>query len=190
MTAAQQVTPWKPPRVKPESQPATAEQAQEYMSWFVNRLAYTRQKDNPDPESGKYFFYQARSFETKERLALDTETVRKHLAGELTIGLYAINPETQCSKWVAIDGDYADAYRDLRVLRWELQQDGVQALVEMSRRGAHLWILFEEPLPAKRCRLYIYTEEARSIATALRQVPDELNGLRFARRYCRQPSAL
>ena len=156
MTAAQQVTPWKPPRAKPELQPATAEHAQEYMSWFVNRRAYTRQRDNPDPESGKYFFYQARSFETKERLALDTETVRKHLAGELTIGLYAINPETQCSKWVAIDGDYADAYRDLRVLRWELQQDGVQALVEMSRRGAHLWILFEEPLPAKLCRLYIY----------------------------------
>jgi hypothetical protein len=74
----------------------------------------------------------------------------------MTVGLYAINPTTQSSKWVAIDGDYADAYRDLRLLRWELQQDGVQALVEMSRRGAHLWILFEEPLPAKLCRLYIY----------------------------------
>jgi hypothetical protein len=77
-------------------------------------------------------------------------------SGELTIGLYAINPETQCSKWVAIDGDYKDAYRDLRLLRWELLQDGVQALVEMSRRGAHLWILCEEPLPAKLCRIYIY----------------------------------
>jgi hypothetical protein len=143
--------PWKAPRPKPELQPATDEQAREYMSWFVNRRTYTRQKDKPDPESGKYFFYQARNFETKERLALDTETVRKHLAGEMTIGLYAINPKTQSSKWVAIDGDYADAYLDLRLLRWELQQDGVQALVEMSRRGAHLWILFEEPLPAKLC---------------------------------------
>jgi hypothetical protein len=57
---------------------------------------------------------------------------------------------------VAIDGDYKDAYRDLRLLRWELLQDGVQALVEMSRRGAHLWILCEEPLPAKLCRIYIY----------------------------------
>jgi hypothetical protein len=48
MTAAQQLTPWKPPRVKPELEPARVEQAQEYMSWFVNRRAYTRQKDNPD----------------------------------------------------------------------------------------------------------------------------------------------
>jgi hypothetical protein len=35
-------------------QPATDEQAHEYMSWFVNRRAYTRQKDKPDPESGKH----------------------------------------------------------------------------------------------------------------------------------------
>jgi hypothetical protein len=63
------------------------------------------------------------------------ETVRRHLTGKITIGLYAINPETQCSKWVAIDGDYKDAYADLRLLGWELKQDGVEALVEMSRRG-------------------------------------------------------
>jgi hypothetical protein len=111
--------------------------------------------DRPDEDSGKYFFYQAKDYKTKERLALDVETVRKHLTRELTIGLYAINPETQCSNWVAIDGDYKDAYRDLRLLRWELLQDGVQALVEMSRRGAHLWILCEQPLPAKLCRIYI-----------------------------------
>jgi hypothetical protein len=155
MTA--QLPPWKPPRPKPELLSASMEQAQEYMSWFINRRAYTRQTDRPDGDSGKYFFYQARDYDTKERLALDLETVRRHLTGEITIGLYAINPETQCSKWVAIDGDYKDAYRDLRLLRWELQQDGVQALVEMSRRGAHLWILCEEPLPAKLCRIYIYS---------------------------------
>jgi len=70
------------------------------------------------------------------------------------IGLYAINPMTQCSKWVAIDADYDGAYRDLRTLKWELEQDGVNALVEMSGRGAHLWILCAEPLPARLCRIY------------------------------------
>ncbi len=63
---------------------------------------------------------------------------------------------TQCSKWVAIDADYDGAYRDLRTLKWELEQDGVHAIVEMSRRGAHLWILCAEPLPARLCRIYIY----------------------------------
>ena len=75
--------------------PATIEQAAEYMTWFVNRRAYTRQTDRPDEKSGKYFFYQARNRQTKERLALDEQVIRKHLAGVQTIGLYAINPETQ-----------------------------------------------------------------------------------------------
>ena len=147
---------WKPPRTQPEILPATIEQAREYTAWFVNRRAYTRQTDRPDENSGKYYFYQARNRQTKERLALDDQVIRKHLAGEQTIGLYAINPETQRSKWVAIDADYDGAYRDLRTLKWELERDGVYAIVEMSRRGAHLWILCEEPLPAKLCRIYIY----------------------------------
>jgi hypothetical protein len=147
---------WKPPRNQPEILPATVEQAREYTAWFVNRRAYTRQTDRPDEKSGKFYFYQARNRQTKERLALDDQVIQKHLAGVQTVGLYAINPETQRSKWVAIDADYDGAYRDLRTLKWELEQDGVYAIVEMSRRGAHLWILCEEPLPAKLCRIYIY----------------------------------
>ena len=168
-----QTSAWKPPRAKPELLPATSEQASEYMAWFVNRRAYTRQTHRPDEKSGKYFFYQARERETKEPLALGEEDVRKHLAGQLTIGLYAINPETQRSKWVAIDADYEGAYRDLRTLKWELEQDGVHAIVEMSRRGAHLWILCQEPLPAKLCRIYIYNLALRldvPIKGAFRQV--------------------
>ena len=152
-----QASTWTPPRQQPEILPATVGQAAEYMAWFVNRRAYTRQTDRPDEHSGKYYFYQARNRQTKERLALDPLVIQKHLAGERTIGLYAINPETQCSKWVAIDADYEGAYRDLRTLKWELEQDGVSAIVEMSRRGAHLWILCERPLPARLCRIYIYS---------------------------------
>ena len=144
-----QTSTWKLPRPQPELLPVTVAQAAEYKAWFVNRRAYTRQTDWPDEKSGKYFFYQARDRKTKSRLALDEQVIRKHLAGEQTIGLYAINPETQCSKWVAIDADYEGAYRDLRTLKWELEQDGVHAIVEMYRRGAHLWILCEEPLPAR-----------------------------------------
>jgi hypothetical protein len=152
-----QASAWQPPRPQPEILPASVGQAAEYMAWFVNRRAYTRQTDRPDEHSGKYYFYQARNRQTKERLSLDSLVIQKHLAGEATIGLYAINPETQCSKWVAIDADYEGAYRDLRTLKWELEQDGVHAIVEMSRRGAHLWILCERPLPARLCRVYIYS---------------------------------
>jgi hypothetical protein len=146
---------WTPPRPKPEILPATTAQAQEYMAWFVNRRACNRQTDRPDERSGKCFYYPVRDRQ-KNRLPLNEEIVRKHLTGKWTLGLFAINPQTQCCKWVAIDGDYGGAYRDLRTLKSELAQDGVHAAVEMSRRGAHLWILCEEPLPAKLCRIYIY----------------------------------
>jgi hypothetical protein len=56
---------------------------------------------------------------------------------------------------VAIDADYPDALEDLLKLQWELRQDGVQAALEKSRRGGHLWIFAAKPLLARDCRLYI-----------------------------------
>ena len=39
--------------------------------------------------------------------------VRMHLNGDVTIRLYAINPETQRSMWVAIDVDFDGALESL-----------------------------------------------------------------------------
>ena len=89
-------------------------------------------------------------------LMLTDSTVRQHLEGEITIGLYAINPSTQCCKWVAIDADYKNAMEDLLKLQYHLIQDGVQPALEMSRRGAHLWIFLATPLLARDCRIYIH----------------------------------
>jgi hypothetical protein len=79
-----------------------------------------------------------------------------HLNGDITINLYAINPETQRSKWVAIDADFDGAVQSLFQLQWELKQDGVEAALEQSRRGGHLWIFADMPLLAAECRIYIY----------------------------------
>ena len=90
--------------------------------------------------------------------SLTEKTIEQHLAGQVTVNLYAINPETQCCKWVAIDADYEteQAKRDLAKLRKELLLENVYAVQEYSRRGGHLWIFCEDPLPAKQCRLFIY----------------------------------
>jgi hypothetical protein len=128
----------------------TTEMAARYFRLFVNRLAYTVQSHRPDPK-GKHYYYRPRD---DRRLSRDT--VREHLNGQITIGIYALNPKTQRSKWVAIDADYENALDDLLKLQWELRRDGVEAALEKSRRGAHLWIFCDEPLLARHCRIYIY----------------------------------
>ena len=138
----------------PEIKLATPEMAVEYARWFVNRLAYTRQSDRPHAQSGRHYYYRPRA-ENGGELSMKLEDVRRHLAGEITLGIYAINPETQRVKWMGIDADYKRSLDDLLKLQYELQRDGIQAALEQSRRGGHLWILFETPVLAKHARVYI-----------------------------------
>lgn len=122
--------------------------AEEFIKLFVNRLAYGIQRANPLPNGSVPYIRQTRP--------LDCGAVRMHLNGDITINLYAINPQTQSSKWVAIDADYDGSLQDLFQLQWELKQDGIDAALEQSRRGGHLWIFGETPLLASACRIYIY----------------------------------
>ena len=128
-----------------------------YLRLFVNRRAYTMQSMHPHPESGRHYYFRP----CKKQTALTRETIRRHLEGDITIGLYAINPFTQRCKWVAIDADYENALGDLLKLRRHLAQDRVEAALEMSKRGGHLWIFLATPLLAKECRIYIHDLAAR-----------------------------
>jgi hypothetical protein len=124
--------------------------AARYWRLFVNRLAYTLQSHRPG-RNGKHYYYKP-----KDGRRLSRETVLEHLNCQITMGIYAINPETQRSKWVAIDADYGNALEDLLKLQYELLQDGVEAALEKSRRGGHLWIFAAQPLLARDWRVYIY----------------------------------
>ena len=131
------------------------ETASEFMRLFVNRRAYGVQAIRSLP-NGSVPYYLVRDWQTKEPKPLDADVVRMHLNGDLTINLFAINPETQRSKWVAIDADFDGAVEALLQLQAELKRDGVEAALEQSRRGGHLWIFAETPLLASECRIYIY----------------------------------
>ena len=135
---------------------ASPEIVRQYVALFVNRGAYTLQSSRPHPESGRHYYFRPKAKGTGKELSLTAATIRRHLEGEITIGLYAINPATQRSKWVAIDADYAEAMEDLLKLQYSLQQDKVEAALEMSKRGGHLWIFMEQPALARECRIYIY----------------------------------
>jgi hypothetical protein len=134
---------------------APASVVADYFRLFVNRRTYTLQSNRPHPESARHYYYRPTDKKTGQGLSLTLDTIRCHLEGEITIGLYAINPATQCSKWVAIDADYEDAVTDLLKLSFYLRQDGVESALEKSHRGGHLWIFMAEPLPARDCRIYV-----------------------------------
>jgi hypothetical protein len=121
-----------------------------YRDLLVNRGAYTIHSTVPGT-SGKHYYYRPRD---QRRLTL--ETLRDHLNGLITVGLYAIDPRSQCSKWLAVDADYKTALNDLLKLRHAMKEAGLEPALEHSRRGAHLWVLGAEPLPARYWRLYIH----------------------------------
>jgi hypothetical protein len=135
---------------------ATSTLVRDYFRLFVNRRAYTLQSARPHPESGRHYYFRPKERGSGAPLSLTEKTVSRHLEGEITIGLYAINPSSQRCKWVAIDADYRNAMEDLLKLQYHLTQDGVESGLEMSRRGGHLWIFLRTPLLARKCRIYIY----------------------------------
>src|ERR1035441_3463260 len=132
---------------------APASVVADYFHLFVNRRAYTLQSNRPRPESSRHYYYRPKDKGTGQGLSLTLDTIRRHLEGEITIGLYAINPATQCSKWVAIDADYEDSLADLLKLSLHLRKDGMESSLENSQRGGHLWIFMAEPLPARDCQI-------------------------------------
>jgi hypothetical protein len=133
---------------------ATTANVADYWQLFVNRRAYVLQSMRPHRESGRYYYFRPKAA-AKGAASLTETTIAKHLEGDVTIGIYAMNPATQCCKWIALDGDYKDSLKHLCEMQWELRQQKVDAALEQSRRGAHLWIFGEEPLLARQCRGFI-----------------------------------
>ena len=63
---------------------ATAEMAAQFHDLFVNRRAYTLQSMRPHPETGRHYYFRPRAQEGQPPPALGLETLRRHLAGEIT----------------------------------------------------------------------------------------------------------
>jgi hypothetical protein len=154
----------------------TLDLAKRYFHLFVNRTAFTLQSDKPDA-NGKHYYFRptAKWFDSwgwpEDRRRLCPEVLIRHLNGDITVALYAINPRTQRSKWIAIDADYSGAIEHLLKLQSAFHNDGVDAAIEHSRRGAHLWLFAASPLMAQSCRLYVY-----NLALRL-NIPVKVNGL-------------
>ncbi len=75
--------------------------------------------------------------------------VAAHLRGEITLALSSTDAHGQC-RWLCFDVDdpAPDAFTRLLRVRTALRASGCPGLVEASRRGGHLWLFLETPMPA------------------------------------------
>lgn len=130
----------------------------EYIHWFVNRRDFYIQNSYLVPAD-----FEHGTGCMRVNVPLTEDHVLRHLVGQHTIGLYALEPQFSCCKWFALDGDYddeeqgIDAKRDLEEIAEAMKEDGLSPAFETSRRGAHLWLLCSEPIPALQGRIYLYT---------------------------------
>lgn len=92
-------------------------------------------------------------------LPVTDQVIYDHLAGRHTAGVYPLLTDDTC-RFLAVDFDKTDWRDDVRALAASCRELKVSAATEISRsgNGAHVWIFFSEPVPAR---------EARQLGTAL-----------------------
>ncbi|GEM_PF-3723323 len=71
---------------------------------------------------------------------LTEETIRKHLLGEITIGVYAYEPKT---KWLVLDIDDKDCKRVRLIIDSARKNNLIPYLEDSGNKGYHVWIFFE-----------------------------------------------
>jgi hypothetical protein len=104
---------------------------------------------------------------------LSTQVVKMHLSGRVEIGNYALLPERPMPKtcWVAADFDGkkpgVEWKNDVKRATQFLVSSGANVFVNLSRsaKGAHVRVLFKEPVPAWLARRWMmaWLEEAEVV---------------------------
>ena len=86
-------------------------------------------------------------------LPLTDQVLYDHLTGKCTVGVYPLLSDDTC-RFLAIDFDGDDWREDARAFIQSGMELNVPAALEISRsgRGAHVWIFFSEPVPARQAR--------------------------------------
>jgi hypothetical protein len=83
---------------------------------------------------------------------LTTDLLKRHIEGNVTLGAYALNAESQ-AHWVCLDADEDETWTSLHTIAQDLAQKTIPCYLEPSRRGGHLW-LFTPTLAGKTARQF------------------------------------
>lgn len=86
-------------------------------------------------------------------IPVSDEVVKHHLQGKHVIGTYPLMANDTCI-FLAVDLDEADWEADARALLVAAQELKIFAYLERSRsgNGGHIWIFFDQPVPASQAR--------------------------------------
>ena len=94
-----------------------------------------------------------KSRRAKDHLPLTDDVFASHLRGDATIGIYPLLPGDRCAL-LACDFDDGSWALDALAFLDECHNTGVPAVLERSRSGAgaHVWVFFDQPVPAVSAR--------------------------------------
>src|SRR4051812_29686635 len=114
-----------------------------YQDLFVNRDdIHARQQVD-----GSYFL---------KREPITDQLLINHLAGRVTIGLYGLDVAS-FAKWAVLDADSENGLELLQQAHHQLAERDLPSHLEQSRRGGHLWLFMEAPIPASAVRKLVQT---------------------------------
>jgi len=83
------------------------------------------------------------------------ELLAAHLAGEATLALSSTDARGR-ARWACLDVDMPGSLPQLLALRDALAGLDLPGLVVGSRRGGHLWLLLDGPVPARALRFAVH----------------------------------
>ncbi len=105
--------------------------------------------------------------------AATPQLVAAHLAGETTLAFSSTDARGGC-RWACLDVDVPGSLPQLLALSAVLAELGLPGLVEASRRGGHLWLLLDEPVPVVVLRHAVAEALAESAAVGIEIPAHEL----------------
>jgi len=104
-------------------------------------------------DARNFFVSKSEAIKQRQLLPLTDQVIHDHLSGKLTAGVYPLLKDEAC--WfLAIDFDKSTWTDDVLAFLQVCAQWAIPACLERSRsgKGAHIWIFFEQPIPASLAR--------------------------------------
>jgi hypothetical protein len=123
---------------------------EEYNLWFINGPDFYLQNAYLLPADKDHGAYM------RSNASLTLSHIQRHLLGQHTLSLPTLNRVTNCGRWFALDADYTGSERHLDLIAERMREDGLFPALEASRRGGHLWVLSNDPIPAEQSRIYLF----------------------------------